>query len=167
VFTRRDVPYALIALALTGLAISLYLVTTHYGDRPIACAGVGDCEAVNSSAYASIGGVPVSLLGVGLYASLAGLAAYWALDPSDDRRMVAYWGLALSGAGYAAYLTYVELEILHAICVWCVASATLLVTSLVLATSMLFVMPETSGSTTIRRVRGKPVKHERALRAPE
>jgi uncharacterized membrane protein len=147
----------LIALALGGLAISLYLVTTHYGDKPIACAGVGDCEAVNSSAYASIGGVPVSLLGVGLYASLAALACFWAFDPSDDRRMVAYWGLALSGAGYAAYLTYVELEVLHAICVWCVASASVLGTSLALATAALFFTPETATVTKGRpaRVTGK------------
>jgi len=146
----RRLPYVLVALALGGLAISLYLVTTHYGDRPIACAGVGDCEAVNSSAYASIGGVPVSLLGVGLYASLASMAFYWALYPSDDRRMVAYWGLALSGAGYAAYLTYVELEVLHAICVWCVASATILGTSLVLASAALVLTPETAVATTRR-----------------
>jgi uncharacterized membrane protein len=92
---------------------------------------------------------------VGIYGSLALLAIYWSMDPRDDRRLVAYWGLALSGAGYAAYLTYVELEILHAVCVWCVASATVLATSLLLATSMLFLMPETAGQTTIRRVRQK------------
>ncbi len=71
------------------LAISLYLVTTHFGDQPIACAGVDDCAAVNPSAYASIGGVPVSLLGVGLYTSLASLAFFWSRDPSDERRMIA------------------------------------------------------------------------------
>jgi uncharacterized membrane protein len=119
------------------LAISLYLVTTHYGDQPIACAGVGDCAAVNSSAYADIGGVPVSLLGVGLYFSLATAAAFWARDPADDRRAIAYWGLALSGFGYAMYLTYVELAILHAICVWCVASAGVLSASLLLSTFVL------------------------------
>jgi uncharacterized membrane protein len=72
--------------------------------------------------------------------------------------MVLYWGLALSGAGYAAYLTYVELEVLHAICVWCVASATILGTSLLLATAALVLTPETA-ATTIRRparVAGKP-----------
>jgi uncharacterized membrane protein len=145
--SARRLPYVLIVLGLCGLAISLYLVTTHFGDKPIACAGVGDCAAVNSSAYASIGGVPVSLLGVGLYVSLATLAYVWSRDPSDDRRMVAYWGMALSGAGYAAYLTYVELTILHAICVWCVASATILTTSLALATAALVFTPDTAGVT--------------------
>ena len=146
-------PYVLVALALGGLAISLYLVTTHLGDKPIACAGVGDCAAVNSSVYASIGGVPVSFLGVGLYVSLATLAYVWSRDPSDDRRMVAYWGMALSGAGYAAYLTYVELTILHAICVWCVASATILATSLALATAALVLTPDPAGVTAGRPAR--------------
>jgi uncharacterized membrane protein len=150
VLPLRTVPYALAALALGGLAISLYLVTTHYGDRPIACAGVGDCAAVNSSAYADVGGVPVSLLGAGLYAGLDALALYWSRDPGDDRRMIAYWGLALSGAGYAAYLTYVELAILHAICVWCIGSATILTTSLVLATLAVFANPESGGPEPLR-----------------
>jgi uncharacterized membrane protein len=138
----QKVPYVLLLLAGAGLMISLYLVTTHYGNQPIACGGVGDCEAVNSSEYASIGGIPVSLLGVGLYASLFVMALAWIRDPSDDRRVVAFWGLSLSGAGYAAYLTYVELTILDAICIWCVTSATILITSLVLASTALFLQPE-------------------------
>ena len=138
----RKLPYILLALSAAGLMISLYLVATHFGDKPIACGGVGDCEAVNSSEYASIGGVPVSLLGVGLYLSLFITAIAWIRDPSDDRRMVAFWGLSLSGAGYAAYLTYVELTILDAICIWCVSSATILITSLVLASAAVFLQPD-------------------------
>jgi uncharacterized membrane protein len=138
----RRLPYLLLALAAAGLFVSLYLVTTHYGDQPIACAGVGDCEAVNSSEYADVGGIPVSLLGVALYGSLALAAFLWSREPYDDRRMVAFWGLSLSGAGYAAYLTYVELTILHAICVWCVASATILTASLLLSSAALFLQPD-------------------------
>jgi uncharacterized membrane protein len=138
----KKLPYVLLLLAGAGLMISLYLVTTHFGDKPIVCGGVGDCEAVNSSEYASIGGVPVSLLGVGLYVSLLITAIAWIKDPTDDRRVIAFWGLSLSGAGYAAYLTYVELGILDAICVWCVSSATILVTSLALASAALFLQPD-------------------------
>lgn len=138
----RGVPYLLLALTSAGLLVSIYLVTTHYGDQPIACGGVGDCEAVNSSEYASIGGIPVSLLGVGLYGSLVLAALLWIRETSDDRRMIAFWGLSLSGAGYAAYLTYVELAILHAICVWCVTSATILVASLALSSAAVLRQPD-------------------------
>jgi len=139
-------PYLFVLLGCIGLGISVYLAATHYGKKPIACGGLGECDYVNSSEYASVGGVPVSLLGVGLYASLVASALLWSRRPLDERRMVLYWGLALSGAGYAAYLTYVELAVLHAICVWCVVSAVLLALSLALATAALFLLPASATS---------------------
>jgi uncharacterized membrane protein len=80
-----------------------------------------------------------------MYLALTAAALFWALRPGSETRMVAYWGMALAGAGYAGYLTYVELEILHAICVWCVASATVLTLSLLLATLALFLVPSHQG----------------------
>ena len=149
-------PFALVALGLAGLGISSYLVLTHYGKKPIACAGVGECNYVNSSEYASVGGVPVSLLGLGMYVCLTVAAVYWSSRPQDETRMVAYWGLALAGAAYAGYLTYVELEILHAICVWCVASAVVLTLSLLLSTAALFLVPENADVDVQPRRRRRP-----------
>lgn len=40
-------------------------------------------------------------------------------------------GIALAGTLYSAYLTYLELFVIHAICQWCVTSASL-VTALLL-----------------------------------
>jgi uncharacterized membrane protein len=71
------------------------------------------------------------------YSGLLAVALVWAARPYSEVWPVAYWGMALAGAGYAGYLTYVELEILHAICAWCVASAIVLTLSLVLATAYL------------------------------
>ena len=136
------VPVVLGVLAAAGLGVSSYLTATHWGDKEIACAGVGDCNYVNSSAYATIGDVPVSLLGVLLYLGLLGSALAWALRPGDDRVPVLYWGLAVAGVGYAAYLTYVELFVIEAICVWCVVSAVILTSSLLVATAHLLVEPE-------------------------
>jgi uncharacterized membrane protein len=130
-------PLALTALALAGLGISAYLTAAHYGDKPIVCAGVGQCDYVNSSEYASVLGIPVSVLGILMYAGLLAAAAAWLVWYRSEVLPIVYWGMALAGAGYAGYLTYVELEILHAICVWCVASATVLTVSLLLATAVL------------------------------
>jgi uncharacterized membrane protein len=147
---HRYLPRILVALGIAGLVVSSYLVATHYGDQPIECGGVGDCNYVNSSEYASIGGIPVSLLGVAMYIGLIAASAFWSLKPADDKRMIAYWGLALSGAGYAAYLTYVELAILHAICVYCVVSAGILAGSLVLSTWALLATPPTPEEPVVR-----------------
>lgn len=130
----RTLPAFLAALALAGVAISGYLTVTHWGGTPIACAGVGNCEYVNNSPYATLGSIPVSALGGLLYGALAVSAAAWWWRPYDVRLPVLYWGFALAGFGYAGYLTYVELYVLDAICVWCVTSASLLTVSLVLAT---------------------------------
>jgi uncharacterized membrane protein len=137
----RRLPQLLVALGLAGLAISAYLVITHYGKEPIQCGGVGDCNYVNSSEYASVAGIPVSLLGVAMYVGLISAAFWWGRRPADEKRMIVYWALALSGAGYAAYLTYVELAVLHAICIYCVASAAVLTISLAVSTVALFVTP--------------------------
>ena len=83
----------------------------------------------------------MSGLGALLYLAMAMTAVAWLCYRQVDWLPIAYWGLALAGAGYAAYLTYVELWVLHAICVWCVTSAVLLGLSLVLASAAVFAEP--------------------------
>jgi uncharacterized membrane protein len=138
----RTIPFVLVVLGLAGFAIGSYLTIAHWGDQPIECGGVGDCGYVNSSEYASVGGVPVSALGAGLYLTMAFAAFAWRARRDVDWLPIAYWGLALAGAGYAGYLTYVELAVLHAVCVWCVTSAVLLAASLVLSTIALLGEPD-------------------------
>ncbi len=77
----------------------------------------GGCEVVQSSEYAKVAGVPVAL--VGLVGYLALLAT--ALSRAPEAAAVAV-ALALGGLGFAAYLLYVQLAVLDAVCIWCVAS---------------------------------------------
>ena len=51
---------------------------------------------------------------------------------------LAIFGVSLAGALYSAYLTYLELFVIDAICPWCVSSASLLLLALGLATYDLF-----------------------------
>ncbi len=109
-------------LAAAGIGIAAYLTVVHYAHQPIACSGIGDCELVNSSRYAKLGGVPVAVMGVASYAMMLVLAA-GAWLRRDAMLLAAAWGIALASFGFAMYLTYIELEVLDAICVYCVASA--------------------------------------------
>lgn len=109
-------------LALAGLGVATYLAATHLGDQPIACNGLGDCNYVNSSEYATVAGVPVSLLGAGAYAAMLGLVGAASLRRSFEL-LLAAWGLALASFAFSAYLTWIELRVLEAICIYCVASA--------------------------------------------
>ena len=117
--SRRSLRIATAGLALVGLGIAGYLTWVHYaGLNPICVGGGGGCERVQSSRWAELAGVPVSLLGLlGYGAILLTLAL-----PEDLGRQAAAL-VALVGFGFSAWLTYVELEKINAICQWCVASA--------------------------------------------
>jgi uncharacterized membrane protein len=107
------------ALALAGIAISLYLTITWYDDSiPVCVGGSGGCEKVQTSDYADWAGIPVALVGaIGYALILASLAV-----PGDPGRMAGVL-LGLVGIGFSLYLTYLELFVIEAICQWCVASA--------------------------------------------
>jgi uncharacterized membrane protein len=117
--TARRLRIATAALALVGLAIAGYLTWVHYaGLQPFCVGGGGGCEKVQTSRWAELAGIPVAVLGLaGYLAILATLAL-----PEDLGRVAAAF-VSLIGLGFSAWLTYVELEKIHAICQWCVASA--------------------------------------------
>ena len=107
-----------VAVALVGLGIAGYLTVVHYAGAEPVCAIAHGCATVQKSAYAQLAGVPVALLGLlGYVAVLASLA--W----DGERARTATAGLAFAGLGFSAWLTYVEVAELHAICIWCVGSA--------------------------------------------
>lgn len=116
-------------LALVGLGIASYLTYVHYADVSPVCT-TGGCEKVQASDYAKLGGVPVALLGLVGY---LGILASLGLRGEAGRAVTA--GLALVGFGYSAYLTYLELEKIEAICQWCVGSAVCMTALAIVATA--------------------------------
>ena len=126
---RRGPRLVLGALSMAGLLISAYLTWIHYmGVAPICVGGSGGCETVQTSSYATILGVPVAVVG---------LMGYSGLLFSASLRGAAgvYLGflVALVGTFFSAYLTYLEVFVIHAICEWCVASAAVMVAALLCA----------------------------------
>ena len=114
--SARRLTFAVAGLSVLGAAIAAYLTWVHFAElQPYCVGGGGGCERVQSSPYAKLAGVPVAVVGIGGYlAVLASLAL-------ADRSVTAF--LALVGAGFSAYLTYLELAVIDAVCQWCVASA--------------------------------------------
>ena len=110
-------------LSLVGVAVAGYLTWVHYaGLEPFCVGGGGGCERVQSSEYAEMLGVPVAVAGLAGYLALLGSLAL----PEELSRMTAGF-LALTGAAFSLYLTYVEIVEIHALCQWCVVSAVLMV----------------------------------------
>lgn len=116
---ERELRVLLAVLALIGLLISAYLTWVHLsGTAPVCIGGGGGCEAVQSSRYSKVMGIPVAVLGLLAYAVLLGTALV-----RDEKAALLGLFIALVGTLYSAYLTYLELFVIQAICQWCVASA--------------------------------------------
>jgi uncharacterized membrane protein len=126
---------AIAVTALVGLFISVYLLLYRLGLYGEIVCGSGSCEIVQASEYALFLGLPVAGWGVAWYAAVF-LLAFLSTQP----RYAAATGLprllfllAAGGLVFSAYLTYVELFVLDAICQWCVASAGLTLVIFLLA----------------------------------
>jgi uncharacterized membrane protein len=61
---------AVLLLSLVGAGIASYLTVVHFAHVRISCA-TGGCEAVQTSRYAEVAGVPVALIGLVGYLVLA------------------------------------------------------------------------------------------------
>ena len=113
-----------VVLAAVGLAISIYLTVIHYRHELLACGLGGDCETVQSSKWAMIGPIPLALFGVAMCAAVIALAIARMRLPHLAMPVTGIiFAVTLSGLMYESYLTFLELFVIDAICVWCVAFA--------------------------------------------
>ena len=108
-----------------GLVDSIYLTVLKYSNNKALCIeGVGDCWSVNISPYSEIWGIPVAVFGAGAYLAILALLVLESRQPTI-RRFFPYlfFGITLCGTIYSAYLTYLEIAVIKAICPFCVISA--------------------------------------------
>lgn len=106
---------ALVALA--GLAVAGYLSWTRLADTRVICVAGGGCEEVQSSEYAELFGIPVAVLGFAAYTTILALVAW----DAPLARLVAA-SLAFFGMLFSAYLLVLQLVVIDAICIWCLAN---------------------------------------------
>ena len=113
------------ALALAGIFISLYLTLYKLGIIGELSCSIGSCETVNTSKYSRFLGLPVAAWGVLFYLDVFALALIGTLPRFEDERAFSIILVAEAAAGvlFSAWLTYLELAVIHAICIWCVTSA--------------------------------------------
>ena len=121
-------------IATVGIGVATYIAIADSGGGAPACvAGGHGCATVADSHYSHIAGINVAVFGIVGYVLLLAAAA----TPGDPGR---FGGLlvALVGFGFSAYLTYLELFVINAICQWCVASAVLMTLLLCVNTARAF-----------------------------
>jgi uncharacterized membrane protein len=118
-------------VAVAGLAVAGYLTWVHFDDAALVCVAGGGCETVQESEYAEVAGVPVALLGLGAYTAILVLVAW---DTPTARLGAAM--LALVGLVFSMYLLALQLFVIDAICVWCLANDVLIAPLLAVLTTL-------------------------------
>jgi uncharacterized membrane protein len=121
-------------LAVAGAIVSSVSLYHHYGTSQTTYCDFGEtfnCDIVNRSTYSTILGVPVALIGIAGYLTLLVLSTFYRNHAETPARLAF---AALSGLGFALYLTYVEKFILAAWCVLCLFSLAVIFSIAVLST---------------------------------
>ncbi len=125
----------MVVLALGALAIALYLGITKLSGGTPSCGVLHGCDTVSQSEYASILGVPTGLFGVAASAvTLLGSLLWWLRQ--DRRGLLVAYLVGLVSLPFLAWLTYLEVFVIDAICVWCVSYAILVTVGWLAATSV-------------------------------
>ena len=113
-------------LAIAGAGVAFYLAFVETTGSEAVCGPVGDCNAVQQSAYARLFGVVhIGLLGLIGYIIILGL---WAMQwlGSKALRKKTDWllpAVVWFGVAFSAYLTFLEPFVIGAVCMWCMTSA--------------------------------------------
>lgn len=117
----EKLPIVAALVALVGLGDAIYLTVYHYKGEKLPCGVTGGCDAVLSSSYSEIGGIPLAAYGAVAYFlafSLAILAAY------GNRLM---WKIfivqATLMAAFSAWLVYLQAFVIQQYCQFCLLSA--------------------------------------------
>lgn len=116
-------------LALVGVFVALYLALYKAGVIGVLACGAGACETVQLSRWANFLGFPVAFWGVAYYVVVFAVAFALTQDRWAHSRRLTLTLLVLTGWGvlFSAWLTYLELFVINAICRWCVVSAVIAV----------------------------------------
>ncbi len=122
-------------LALFGALVSLYLTLFKLGVIGELSCTVGSCNTVQLSKWATFLGLPVAAWGLGFYLATLALSIAGTSERLADDRRISLALVAMSGWGvlFSGWLTYIELFVIDAVCMWCVISAIIVATIFIVA----------------------------------
>ena len=134
------------ALALAGILISTYLTLYKLGVIGELTCSIGSCETVNTSRWSVFLGIPVAAWGLVFYMDVFVIALVGTMPRFENEPFISVVlvAQAMIGVVFSAWLTYLELGVIHAICIWCVTSA-----AIVAAISLVSI-------ADLREIRGAP-----------
>jgi uncharacterized membrane protein len=118
-------------VALGGVGVAGYLTWAHFADSTVLCVAGGGCETVQESEYAEIAGIPVALLGLGSYVTILALVVWDSVGARLAAASFAFLGLLFS-----LYLLVLQLFVIEAVCIWCMANDVVIAPALAVLTAL-------------------------------
>ncbi len=121
---KRILVATILFLAFCGLSDSVYLAEHEATSTPLVCniQGLTGCNIVATSSYSHLFGIPTAQLGIAFYSVLFIIAALeLALFTKVLRR--ALQGLSLVGTVASVVFVGLQVFVIHAYCIYCLASA--------------------------------------------
>lgn len=121
---------------LIGFLDSFYLTVKHYLNSPLNCSILAGCDRVAASSYAVFYGIPVPLLGVVFYLAFFILLFAYIFNFKRGGTVNFMVFAGLLGVIFSAWLLFLQIFIIGALCAYClvsdIAAATIFVLSLIL-----------------------------------
>src|SRR5256885_11872176 len=132
--TGATIMTAIALVAVAGIAVSSVSLYEHFATSTTSFCNFSDafnCDLVNRSAYSTVLGVPVALVGIVGYVLVAALATVYR---NQAQTPVLLLVASVIGLGFALYLAYVEKFLLGVWCFLCLTSLGLICIEVLLST---------------------------------
>jgi uncharacterized membrane protein/thiol-disulfide isomerase/thioredoxin len=123
-------------LCAVGFGVAGYLAYVETTQVKAVCGPVGDCNTVQQSEYARLFGIlPIGVMGLAGYVAIlaAWLVTRFVKNELADWAALAIFGMTALGTLFSIYLTFLEPFVIGATCAWCLTSAILMTTLMLLS----------------------------------
>ena len=138
----RLIAILFLLVSVVGFADATFLTVEHYRGVVPPCSVVQGCERVTTSKFSTVASIPISLPGAVYYLVLASAALFF-LDTKRQNALRYGAYLTFAGFGISLILAFIQLFILHAICLYCMFSA--ITSTILLILGILFLKSSTMG----------------------
>ncbi|MFH1284940.1 MAG: vitamin K epoxide reductase family protein [Candidatus Peregrinibacteria bacterium] len=122
--------------AFAGLLDATYLTVAQISGSELNCTIFEGCNEVARSKYSEIFGIPVALFGALFYLTMLILSLLY-YDTRSRAVLSIIPPIAAAGFLFTLYLVYLQLFVIHAVCIYCMFSALTTTTLFVLSISLL------------------------------
>ncbi len=116
----------MLVFAIGGFVTAAYIRWKKENQTPLKCPLYSDCSAVIYSAYSRFLGIPVEILGLLYYASIAvGTTILLVLPSAGASFTLGFQALTTVAFLFSVYLVLIQLLVVKQWCTWCLLSAAL------------------------------------------